>query len=177
MIDPTVLRSASREDTAALGERIAALLLPGDVVILSGELGAGKTALTRGLIAALGSPDPVTSPTFTIMRQHPLPSGGQVLHLDAYRLRSPDDAEGIGLLELLDGGAMAVIEWGERISSALGPDQLIVTLIHVDESPLTAAGKSTGYPTPEADDHIRMIEIRSIGDRWAGVDLAGALTC
>ncbi len=150
---------------------------PGDIIILSGELGAGKTSLTRGLIAALGSTDPVTSPTFTIMRQHPLPTGGQVLHLDAYRLRSPDDAEGIGLLELLDGGAMAVIEWGERISDALGPDLLVVTLIHVDESGPASNGKPTGYPPAEADDHIRMIEIRGLGERWAGCDLAGALSC
>jgi tRNA threonylcarbamoyladenosine biosynthesis protein TsaE len=156
-----VIRTISREETTALGGRLAPFLRDKDVVILSGDLGAGKTALSRGLIASLGSTDPVTSPTFTIMRHHPLTEGRQVLHLDAYRLHGPADAEDIGLLELLDGGAIAVIEWGERISSALGDDQLIVTLIRID-----------GVTTRE-DEDIRMIEIRGVGSRWDGVDLSG----
>jgi tRNA threonylcarbamoyladenosine biosynthesis protein TsaE len=167
-----VIRTTSREETAALGARLAPFLAARDVVILSGDLGAGKTALSRGLIGALGSEDPVTSPTFTIMRHHPLPAGGQVegqvLHLDAYRLHGPADAEDIGLLELLDAGAIAVIEWGERISSALGADQLVITLIRID-----------GVTTRE-DEDVRMIEIRGAGPRWdavnfAALELAGPL--
>ncbi len=159
-----VIRTTSREQTTELGARLAPFLAAGDVVILSGDLGAGKTALSRGLIGALGSEDPVTSPTFTIMRHHPLPAGGQVLHLDAYRLRGPADAEDIGLLELLDGGAIAVIEWGERISSALGSDQLVVTLIRID-----------GVTTPE-DEDVRIIEVRGTGPRWDAVNFASLET-
>jgi tRNA threonylcarbamoyladenosine biosynthesis protein TsaE len=149
------IRTHSRAETAALGASVAPLVRHGDVVILSGELGAGKTALTGGLVAALGSTDRVTSPTFTIMRHHQLGSGGQVLHLDAYRLGGPDDAEDIGLLELLDAGAIAVIEWGERIAAALGPDLLVLELSHVD-----------------GDDDARDVRIEARGTRWDGTDLS-----
>ncbi len=149
------VRTHSRAETAAVGAAVARLLRSGDVVILSGELGAGKTALTSGLVAEMGCADQVTSPTFTIMRHHELPSGGQVLHLDAYRLAGPDDAEDIGLLELLDAGAIAVIEWGERIASALGPDALVLELSHVEEF-----------------DDARDIRVEGRGQRWADIDLA-----
>ena len=162
------VRTRSRAETVAVGALIAPLLLAGDVVILSGELGAGKTAMSTGLIAALGSADQVTSPTFTIMRHHQLARGGEVLHLDAYRLSGPDDAEDIGLLELLDGGAIAIIEWGERIAAALGPDLLVVALRHVDD----AAGAAGTTAADAADDDWREIHIEGVGPRWADVDLS-----
>lgn len=154
------IRTYSRADTVAVGASVAPLLRDGDVVILSGELGAGKTALTSGLVDALGSTDHVTSPTFTIMRHHSFGTGRQVLHLDAYRLSGPDDAENIGLLELLDAGAIAVIEWGERISAALGPDLLILALSHVDD-----------------DDDARNIVVEGRGPRWEAVDLSAVRPC
>jgi tRNA threonylcarbamoyladenosine biosynthesis protein TsaE len=157
----------SREETVAAGRRLAAFLQPGDIVILTGDLGAGKTALSSGVIAGLGSTDQVTSPTFTIMRHHNLPGGGQVLHLDAYRLQSPDDAEDIGLLELLDGGAIAIIEWGERIDAALGSDLLYVLMTHDEVS---------GIDSDEVND-VRLLEVRGRGERWASVDLARAFAC
>jgi tRNA threonylcarbamoyladenosine biosynthesis protein TsaE len=155
--------TGSRSETVALGERVAALMRPGDVVILTGDLGAGKTAFSSGFILGLGSAEPVTSPTFTIMREHKLPSGSVaplVLHLDAYRLDSPDDAEDIGLLELLDRGAVAIIEWGERIMNALGPDRLWVRFAHDD-----------------LDDDVRVIEFVGVGARWHGVDLGAVVSC
>ncbi len=127
---------------------MAARLNPGDVVVLSGDLGAGKTACTRGIGRALGAEDPVTSPTFTIMREHRLSNGGLLLHLDAYRLTGPDDVEELGLLELLDRGAIAVIEWGERIVEALG-DPLLMHFAH-----------------DETDDDVRVITIEAVGPRW-----------
>lgn len=157
------VRTRSRAETVAVGALIAPLLSAGDVVILTGELGAGKTAMSTGLIAALGSADQVTSPTFTIMRHHQLARGGEVLHLDAYRLSGPDDAEDIGLLELLDGGAIAIIEWGERIAAALGPDLLVVALRHVNNA-ADAAGAG--------DADWREIHIEGVGPRWADVDLS-----
>jgi tRNA threonylcarbamoyladenosine biosynthesis protein TsaE len=155
-------QTKSREETVDAGRRLASLLRAGDVVILVGDLGAGKTALSSGIIAGLGSTDQVTSPTFTIMRHHDLPSGGQVLHLDAYRLQSPDDAEDIGLLELLDNGAIAIIEWGERIEAALGPDLLRVTMTHHDSSGL---------------EDSRVLHVGGEGDRWAQVGIHEVLAC
>jgi tRNA threonylcarbamoyladenosine biosynthesis protein TsaE len=155
------IRTRSRSETVGVGASIAEFLRAGDVVILSGELGAGKTALSSGIIAALGCGDQVTSPTFTIMRHHPLAHGGEVLHLDAYRLTGPDDAEDIGLLELLDRGAIAIIEWGERIADALGQDLLVVTMRHMDD----ADG------VDRADDD-REIHLEGVGPRWAHVDLS-----
>ncbi len=154
------IRTRSRAETASVGAAVASLLHGGDVVILSGELGAGKTALTSGLVSALGSNDQVTSPTFTIMRHHPFGTGGQLLHLDAFRLAGPDDAEEIGLLELLDAGAIAVIEWGERIAAALGPNLLVLTLAHVDD-----------------DDDARDIRVEGRGPRWEAVDLSVVRQC
>jgi tRNA threonylcarbamoyladenosine biosynthesis protein TsaE len=155
-----LLRTSSRAETVEIGRSLARLLVAGDIVILRGELGAGKTALTTGIIAGLGNTDQVTSPTFTIMRHHDLPAGQsgaarQVLHLDAYRLASADDAEDIGLLELLDNGAIAIIEWGERLLAALGPEYLDIELAHVDE-----------------DDDVRTMKIQGFGDRWNAADLA-----
>jgi tRNA threonylcarbamoyladenosine biosynthesis protein TsaE len=147
-----VLRSSTVVETEAIGAALAAVLRAGDIVILSGELGAGKTACARGMGRTLGADDAVTSPTFLIMRQHELASGGLLLHLDAYRLSGPDDVEELGLFELLDRGAMAVIEWGERVVAALGNDHLSVRFRHDD-----------------SDDDVRVIEVEPTGTRWQQV--------
>lgn len=110
-------------DTARFAADLAVELRPGDVVLLVGDLGAGKTTLVQGLARALGSDDEVVSPTFTIMRhlavRRPAGGPGVLLHLDAYRLRGPDDLEELGLFELLDDGAVAVIEWGDVVEAAV----------------------------------------------------------
>jgi tRNA threonylcarbamoyladenosine biosynthesis protein TsaE len=169
---PVSVTTNSRHHTAQVGALLAGLVRPGDVVILSGELGAGKTAFSGGFIKALGSDEPVTSPTFTIMREHALPGGGCVLHLDAYRLESPHDAEDIGLLELLDRGAIAILEWGERIVGALGPDLLMVRLAHADND-----AQADDAQDDDADDNTgtRLIEVAGYGSRWAGVSIAEVL--
>lgn len=176
-----VLRSESVATTEDIGAAVASLLRPSDVVILSGELGAGKTAFSRGLGCQLGALDPVTSPTFTIMREHELVDGGLLLHLDAYRLAGPDDADEIGLLELLDRGAIAVIEWGERIVDALGPDHLLLRLHHDDGlagqggGGQSGAGQSGGPDEADSDlDDGRLIEVEGVGPRWTAVDVAAA---
>lgn len=116
--------------THALAQAIARLVRRGDVVLLVGELGSGKTAFTKGFGAALGTAGEITSPTFTIMRDYPvvLPDGGPAvfLHLDAYRLDGPGAVEDIGLPELLDEGAFAVIEWGDIVADAFGHDPLVI---------------------------------------------------
>jgi tRNA threonylcarbamoyladenosine biosynthesis protein TsaE len=147
-----MLQSTGVEITESIGVAFAGLLRHGDVVVFSGELGSGKTACTRGIGRGLGANDPVTSPTFTIMREHALANGGVLLHLDAYRLAGPDDLEELGLLELLDRGAIAVIEWGERVGAALGDDLLVVRFSHSD-----------------TDDDVRVIEVEPLGPRWLNV--------
>jgi tRNA threonylcarbamoyladenosine biosynthesis protein TsaE len=115
--------TAAVEDTHALAARIAELAVAGDLVVLQGELGAGKTAFVKGLVAALGSTDPVTSPTFTIAQRY---TGGRltVHHLDAYRLSGPEEAADLALDELLDDDAVTVIEWGDRLRGILPIDRL-----------------------------------------------------
>jgi tRNA threonylcarbamoyladenosine biosynthesis protein TsaE len=109
---------------------VAELSRPGDLVLLSGELGAGKTAFTQGFGSALGITEPITSPTFTLAHQY---SGRLVLHhLDVYRLDQLSEVTDLGLGELLDGGGVTVIEWGDVIAPALPADYLEVKLAYGD---------------------------------------------
>ncbi len=108
-----VYRTSSEDETIALGERIARDLPPGAVVLLIGTLGAGKTTLAKGIAKGLGAAEPeeVSSPTFTIIHDY---GGGRVFHIDLYRLERESEVEGLGLDELMDGGAVLLVEWGER---------------------------------------------------------------
>jgi len=120
-------KTSSVEETQALAERVAELTTAGDLVVLRGDLGAGKTAFVKGLTAALGSPDPVTSPTFTIAQRY---TGGRLVvhHLDAYRLAGPEEATDLALDELLDDRAVTVIEWGDRLRGMLPVDRLEIAI-------------------------------------------------
>ena len=124
--------SHSTEETIAFGERLGALLREGDVLILTGDLGAGKTQLTKGIARALGITDDVTSPTFTIQMVYP----GTELdlnHFDLYRLERADQLEDTGLFDALDGDGACVIEWGEQFLDQLGDDLVRVTLTRLDD--------------------------------------------
>jgi tRNA threonylcarbamoyladenosine biosynthesis protein TsaE len=114
--------------TSGVARRLAHVLQAGDVVLLSGELGAGKTAFTQALAEGLGVEEAVTSPTFTLMRPYRTAKGFDLLHVDVYRLNRLDEVADLGLPELLEDGACAVVEWGERAASVLGPDHLHVTM-------------------------------------------------
>src|SRR5262245_37878495 len=106
------LMVASTDDMLALGRRLAAALLPGDLVVLSGPLGAGKTTLVQGIGAGLGVRGPVTSPTFVIARVHPSQAGGpDLVHADAYRLASPAEVDDLDLDASLEHRA-TLVEWG-----------------------------------------------------------------
>jgi tRNA threonylcarbamoyladenosine biosynthesis protein TsaE len=134
---------ATRAVAAALGE----LLLPGDLVLLVGDLGAGKTAFAQGFGRGLGLECPITSPTFTLARQY---EGGRLLlhHIDVYRLEQMEEVFDVGLPELLDEGAVTLIEWGDAIAPALPSDYLEVRL---------------SFGTGDDD---RAIELRAIGLSW-----------
>jgi tRNA threonylcarbamoyladenosine biosynthesis protein TsaE len=116
--DPAATRSAAAE--------VANTLQPGDVILLEGDLGAGKTTFVQGLAAALGVNAPVTSPTFTLMNVYPTPRGFDLVHVDAYRLEQLSELVDLALPEMLDDGAVVVIEWGERAAPILPGAQRIV---------------------------------------------------
>lgn len=128
---PDEIRILTGDDAQrALGAALAAALPPGSVLFLEGELGAGKTTLTQGLVSALGFTDTVTSPTYALMHVYPTP-GGQVLHVDAYRVRDVAELYEMDLDELVAGSRVSVIEWGEGLY-ADWPDAPVLRLEHVD---------------------------------------------
>jgi len=113
MTEPRVRHSRSERDTAAIGREIGSTLVAGDVVLLHGDLGAGKTAFVRGLAEGLGVPgDEVSSPTFTLVQEY---RGGRLplFHVDLYRLTDPREIDDLGLDEIAEDGVLA-IEWAER---------------------------------------------------------------
>ncbi|AUH69623.1 MULTISPECIES: tRNA (adenosine(37)-N6)-threonylcarbamoyltransferase complex ATPase subunit type 1 TsaE [Gordonia] len=122
-------------DTEDLGRELAADLGPGDLVILDGPLGAGKTALTRGIAAGLGVAGRVSSPTFIIARQHApgVPGGTGLVHVDAYRLGGLDDLDALDLDTDLD-DSVVVVEWGEGVVERLVDEYLIVRLRRDDDT-------------------------------------------
>ena len=129
----------SRRATRRLGAALAPALVAGDVIWLEGELGAGKTFFTRGLLRALGVPEavPVTSPTFALMHEHE--GRVPIRHLDLYRLASPEELHELGVVEAME-GAVTVIEWGARLRPGLGARGLEITL----SIPASGPGRSRG---------------------------------
>jgi tRNA threonylcarbamoyladenosine biosynthesis protein TsaE len=116
------LVSRSPEQTRAFAQRLGALLHAGDVVVLAGEMGAGKTAFAKGVALALGIEEPVASPTFTIIREYeaPLP----LVHVDVYRLDHVQELHDLGLDDVLGEGGVTMVEWGDKVSAALPGDRL-----------------------------------------------------
>ena len=137
--------SDSPEQTEQIGAALGKLLTPGTVIAYEGDLGAGKTAFTRGLAKGLGSNDPVTSPTYTIVNEY---LGGRLplFHFDMYRLRSAEDLWDIGWDDYLERGGVCAVEWSENVREAL-------------ESPIFVRIEKTG-------DNTRSITIEG------GIDLA-----
>lgn len=150
-----------------LGRRVAGLLAAGDVLVLSGGLGAGKTTFTKGLGAGLGVRGEVTSPTFVIARVHPSTVGGpELVHVDAYRLGGIDELDDLDLDTDLD-DAVTVVEWGEGLAEGLSESRLEIRIVRAeaDEGPLDLVESPAG-----ADP--RRVEIVPVGPRWRGVDLS-----
>lgn len=116
----------SADETVALGERLGKLLRPGDVLALSGDLGAGKTTLTRGIAVGLGVEADIHSPTFTLIHEHPGPV--PLYHIDLYRLSSEQEAEWIGIEDYLYGDGVTIIEWAETARSLLPVGRLDIEM-------------------------------------------------
>lgn len=141
-----LLRTA--QDTDAVGVRLGRLLRAGDLVVLSGELGAGKTTLTQGIAQGMQVRGPITSPTFVIARVHPsLVEGPNLVHADAYRLGGTDQIGDLDLDLALD-DSVVVVEWGAGLVEDLSPSRLELTLAGLDE---------------------RRMELHTVGPRWAAL--------
>jgi tRNA threonylcarbamoyladenosine biosynthesis protein TsaE len=152
--------------TRVFAESVTAVLSPGDVVLLDGELGTGKTAFTQFLAAALGIEGPVTSPTFAIMNHYECapdsavagtPGIAGLAHLDAYRLGNSDAIDQLGLFELLDDGCVAVIEWGSLVADAFD-DVLRIGFVWTgdDSREVTMSARNMAWA-----EKIDQIEVRS----------------
>ncbi len=127
--DPEIRRAMrSRRDCQRLGRLIARVLLPGDLVVLEGDLGAGKTTLVRSIARGLGVPTtvPVTSPTFELV--HELPGRVPVVHADLYRLNPGDPLDELGLLPRIGGDAIMLVEWGDKFAGELGTEGLWISI-------------------------------------------------
>jgi tRNA threonylcarbamoyladenosine biosynthesis protein TsaE len=139
-------RTTDVAGTQGLAAAVASLVEAGDVILLTGELGAGKTAFVQGLGAALGVEERITSPTFTLAHQYQ--GRLTVHHLDVYRLERLAEMDDIGVSELVDGDGVVLIEWGDVVAPVLPQDYLEIALTY-----------------GEGDDE-RHLELRCVGSRW-----------
>lgn len=155
------------DDMRRLGRRVADLLRPGDLVVLTGDLGAGKTTFAQGLGDGLGVRGPVTSPTFVIARVHPSTVGGpSLVHVDAYRLGGVEEVDDLDLDATL-ADSVTVVEWGEGLVETLAADRLEVRLSR-------PRGDDCGPGTVGGDAEPRTVRFAAAGTRWDGVTLPGA---
>lgn len=129
----TVFISRSENDTEMFAAEFAAAALPGSVITLNGDLGAGKTVFARGFARGLGITEPVSSPTYTIVQEYDLPQKGRLYHLDLYRISGVDAALAFGVDEFLDDpDAFALVEWPERISGIIPDSAIRINIRHLD---------------------------------------------
>ncbi len=152
---PASVRIPTAGQMRDFGTRLAELLAPGDLIVVNGELGAGKTTLTQGIADGLQVCGPVTSPTFVLSRIHrPTGAAPQLVHVDAYRLGSAAELDDLDLDETL-GDSVTLIEWGAGLAEHLAADRLEIDIERSDD----------------IDDDTRLVTVRGVGPRWRGVDL------
>ena len=160
----------SAAELQALAAALAPHLRPADVLVLSGELGAGKTTFTQGLGRGLSVEDRIISPTFVLVRQHPSTGDGPgLIHVDAYRLDSAADVDDLDLEATIDAN-VTVIEWGAGRVEHLSDSRLGVDIVRPLESPRPAApggGPATDFDD-DGEDEVRTVTLSGFGPRWAG---------
>jgi tRNA threonylcarbamoyladenosine biosynthesis protein TsaE len=135
------VRTTSAQATKALAAALAELARPGDLLLLAGDLGAGKTAFTQGFGAALGVDGPITSPTFTLVNTYE--GRLELNHLDVYRLEALSEVLDLGVPEMLDEGGVTVIEWGDAVAPALPADYLEIRFTFPDDVPRDSASRDS----------------------------------
>ena len=164
--------STSAEETRALGRAMAGFLEPGDTLVLTGDLGAGKTQLTKGIAEGLGITDEVTSPTFALELVH---EGGRLAlyHFDLYRLHDADELGEAGLWDVLGGDGVCVIEWGEQFADELGEERVDVFVTREDGAPAggapvdgEGAGGADGADGAEPARRIELVSHEARGDAF-----------
>ncbi len=127
-----VISTCSEEDTRLLGESLGRRLPGGSVIILAGPLGAGKTVLARGIARGLGVTQPVSSPSFVLVREYEGRDGMRIYHWDAYRLSGPEDLDNLPMEEHLAEDSVILLEWGDRLRDWLPSDSLVIRLTRPD---------------------------------------------
>lgn len=181
------LRVRSLAETHAVAAALAGLARAGDLIVLSGEMGAGKTAFAKGFGAALGVTEPITSPTFTLVHRYDLPAavhGADVLHhADLYRLERTTEVADLALEELADDRGIVLVEWGDVVEALFG-DHLDVHL-DLDDGFDDGVGEGSDQGDDDLDaviDTSRRIEIAAVGPSWASrwsrlVEACEAFSC
>jgi tRNA threonylcarbamoyladenosine biosynthesis protein TsaE len=171
-----LLRVDDLSGTHAVAAAIAGVARAGDVIVLAGDMGSGKTAFAQGFGRALGVTEPITSPTFTLVHSYPLSHRLTLHHADIYRLERTSDIDDLALPELASFNGIVLVEWGDVAGSALG-DHLEVRLnqvdddtddVGVDEAEDGAGAKDCASDDEFADPGSREIELRAVGASWAG---------
>ena len=173
-----LLRADSLASTHAIAATIARLARAGDLIVLAGEMGAGKTAFAQGFGRALGITEAITSPTFTLVHSYPVPASKVTLHhADLYRLDSTGDVHDLALHELAEFDGIVLIEWGDVAAAALGdhleirlgPDDLADDVADdlADEDDPAGADADAGVDDFGLDE-ARLIEVHATGPSWAG---------
>jgi len=158
------LSIATPDDMARLGGRIAVQLRAGDIVALTGELGAGKTTLARGLGEALGVRGTVTSPTFVLARTHPREGAAPLVHVDAYRLANAAELDD---LDIDFPGSIVVVEWAAGMLAGISDSMLEISIVRPTGARVVPDHGEPGHGEPDHGIEAREVTITPIGPRWA----------
>lgn len=167
-----LLRADSLASTQAIAAALASVARPGDLIVLAGEMGAGKTAFAQGFGRSLGIEEAITSPTFTLVHSYPVPNSKVTMHhADLYRLDTTGDVDELALHELAEFGGIVLVEWGDVAAATLG-DHLEVRIEHDDTDDEDADGDADDADDDADDDFgldgSRLITLDATGPGWAG---------
>lgn len=169
-----LLRADSLASTQAIAAALASVARPGDLIVLAGEMGAGKTAFAQGFGRSLGIEEAITSPTFTLVHSYPVPNSKVTMHhADLYRLDTTGDVDELALHELAEFGGIVLVEWGDVAAATLG-DHLEVRIEHDDTDDEDGDGDADDEDEDDdTDDDFgldgsRLITLDATGPGWAG---------